>query len=124
MSLYDTDTQSKECPKCEKVFTGLEEVQKNFFKLASTKDNYARVCKKCYYVKATIEEATAKNDQVIERKLAKMVSAEPIKERPASKKAYTHTDADIKRIEQSSGLKFIAWDDMGDCWMPRFGKAA
>ena len=125
MPLFDEATQSKECGKCHTVTTGgRPEVDKVYFKLQSTKDNYARVCKKCYYAKATPEEARDRNDKVVERKLTKMVEAEPIKDRPASSKAYTHSNADLRRIERSSGLKFVEWMDMGDCWMPRFGKAA
>lgn len=121
MPLYDPATDSKACSKCATVFAGAD-VPKSFFRVQAMKDGYASRCKKCYYAKATPDEAQARNDQVIERKLTKMLEAEPIKDRPASKKAYSHTDADIKRIEQSSGLKFVQWDDMGDMWMPRFAK--
>ena len=122
MPAYDPATDSKECSKCATVYKG-EDVAKSFFKVQAMKDGYATRCKKCYYVKATPAEAMARNDKVIERKFTKMVEAEPIKDRPAGKKAYSHSDADIKRIEQSSGLKFVQWDDMGDMYMPRFAKA-
>lgn len=122
MPLYNPTTDSKVCSKCTTEFVG-QDVPANFFKVQAMKDGYASRCKKCYYAKATPEEATARNDRVIERKLAKIVGAQPIKERPASKKAYTHTDAQIKRIERTVGCKFVRWEDMGDSWVPVFGKA-
>lgn len=121
MPLYNLATDSKVCSKCETEFTG-QNVSANFFKVQAMKDGYASRCKKCYYAKATPEEATARNDRAIERKLTRMVEAEPIKERPASRKAYTHNDADLRALEKSTGLKFKSWLDMGDCWMPVLGK--
>lgn len=122
MPLYNPETQTKACSKCEKEFKG-DEVAKNFFKVRAMKDGFATRCKACYYVKAPIEVVHAKADAAIEKKLIKMVEAEPIKDRPAAKKAYTHTDREIKAIEKSSGLKFQEWADLGDSWVPKFGKA-
>lgn len=122
MPAFDPATNSKECSKCTTVYFG-DDVPKNFFRVQAMKDGYATRCKKCYYTKATPDEATARNDKVIERKYNKMVEAQPIKDRPATKRPFSHTDAEIRRIEATSGLKFVEWQDMGDLWMPRFAKA-
>lgn len=123
MPLFNEDAGTKECSKCHVVTAGgRPEVDKVYFKVRAMKDGYATRCKGCYYLKASPDEATARNDAVIEKKYNKMVEAQPIKERV--NKPETHTDAEIRRIEKSSGLKFLGWNDMGDCMMPRFGKVA
>ena len=119
MPLYNPLTNSKVCSKCTVEFVG-DDVPKNFFKVQAMKDGYATRCKKCYYVKATPDERQARNDRVIERKFTKMVEAEPIKEVPASKKPFSHTDLQIQRVERRMGVKFLEWMDMGDMWVPKF----
>lgn len=124
MPLYNEATGTKECSKCHTITAGgRPEVDKVYFKVKAMKDGYTTRCKDCYYQKATPDEAQARNDRVIEKKFTKMVEAQPIKEVPASKKPYSHTPQEVKRIETTSGLRFVSWEDCGDLWMPKFGKA-
>lgn len=122
MPLYNPETQTKECSKCHAVTQGKPEVDRLYFKVKAMKDGYATRCKKCYYIKDAPEVTFARQDAANAKMLTKMVEAEPIKERPAAKKVYTHTNQEIKAIEKSSGQKFVEWLDMGDSWVPRFAK--
>lgn len=119
MPLYNPETQTKECSKCHE-----HKAADQYFKVQAMKDGMASRCKACYYLKDAPEVAQARSDAAMEKKYVARLEAEPIKDRPDNRKVHTHSDAEIKAIEKSTGQKFKKWFDMGDSWVPVFGKAA